>query len=190
MFLLFRLIRAPSTTSSAGRSALRLPALVLDDLIYTERGRWCSDLNTKAGRRRIQEKVSLLNKCWQLQTPKSGQFDSPLNGTGCHWAYTAAIATESQMRWWSKLEINSTFVKFIFANEVTREVFVVQNYLTVLVLRCAISPWNTTTNYMRHGHVVAFLWKDAEKDKIGKHLQWVNVENHAVKPRTVGNNRK
>lgn len=84
MFLLFDLIRAPSITSSAGRSALRLPALVLDYFIYTERDRWCGDLNTKAGRKRIQEKVSLLNECWQPQTHKSGQFHSPLNGTGCH----------------------------------------------------------------------------------------------------------
>lgn len=61
-------IRAPSITSSARGSALRLPALVWDYyLVDTERDRWCCDLNAEAGRRRIQEKVSLLNECRQPQ---------------------------------------------------------------------------------------------------------------------------
>lgn len=61
VLLLFGLIRAPSITSSAGGSALRLPALVWDYLVGTERDRWCCcDPNAEAGRKRIQEKVSLL----------------------------------------------------------------------------------------------------------------------------------
>lgn len=84
VLLLFALIRAPSITSSAGGSALRLPALVWDYLVDTERDRWCCDLNAEAGRKRIQEKVSLLNECWQPQTHRAGQFHSPLTGTSCH----------------------------------------------------------------------------------------------------------
>lgn len=35
-----------------------------------------------------------------------------------------------------------------------------------------------------------FGWKDVDQDKIGRHLQRINTENDAVKPRTVRNNRK
>lgn len=124
MFLLIDLIHAPSITSFAGEISTAASRTSFG-LFYFHREGWgCGDLNTKAGRERIQEKVSLLNECWQPQT--SGQFHSPLNGTDCHWAYNAAIATESQMRLWSKLEINWTLVKFIFENEVIRGVFAVQ----------------------------------------------------------------